>query len=718
MAINPAMMPQIAALLAQRQQQPQGQEKKTAYYGTIPNIAEARAGDPMQKLANTSMANGSSTAPVAGGGWAWADGIARALQGGLGAIGNNKLDKQYGEREQRYMQGLQEAAQGASNPATANPATVNPGVVAEQQVAQALLAPGQQGQGAGVQSFDPGPSSAAQQPPLGQPQGLMPGQPGAMPTGDPAAALRGFKTPFPQTPASSRRGTQTPREPADLDAMFMNGIVRQEAVQNKDGTYQTSWKGAVGPAQVMPGTARQVAASLNIPFDENKYKNDPEYNIMLGKEYFRQQLDRFGDPAKAAAAYNAGPGAVQRAVRRANKNGGEWVDYLPSTKKDGKVVDTTAEYVRRFNETIGQTDYQSSTTKDQIAAVGPTQVAAPEYEDVPDVDRSSYVPPEVQSNRIAMAQQMLSSGNPDLAVMAQAYLDKGLDEQNSARMRQNDQQFTYGRDERGYAQQDMSAAQDRNFGRESTAVSQGFTANENAAEREQRTREANQGVSFQSRENEAQREFAREERIADQKFRGEQAKIEREAAGNPYWDSVGGMKLRDDMRTKLGQTDVSIDRMERALNLLENNDTGGIYALPFMGDVFASLEAGNDAELGELMAAFNAATLENIGGSLGVGISNADVDLIRRIGGTVGTDVRSNTNLMQFGVAAAKRKREYIRQQMYAEGNQDRDFDRKWELYVKSTPMARVTKDGAYDKAYNPMSYEQWLDKLDTVGGN
>lgn len=63
-----------------------------------------------------------------------------------------------------------------------------------------------------------------------------------------------------------------------------------------------SHKGAYGLAQLMPATA----ATLGVDH------TDPVQNLDGGARYLRMQYDKFGSWPLALAAYNAGPGAVEK----------------------------------------------------------------------------------------------------------------------------------------------------------------------------------------------------------------------------------------------------------------------------------------------------------------------------------------------------------------------------------------------------------------------
>jgi soluble lytic murein transglycosylase-like protein len=111
-----------------------------------------------------------------------------------------------------------------------------------------------------------------------------PSTPSALPPGVPYGAEI--------TAAAQRNG---------IDPALLAGLVRQES--NFDPTVGSP-AGARGLTQLMPGTA----AALGVTD-----VTDPQQSLEGGAKYLKQQLDAFGgDITKALAAYNAGPGAVQR----------------------------------------------------------------------------------------------------------------------------------------------------------------------------------------------------------------------------------------------------------------------------------------------------------------------------------------------------------------------------------------------------------------------
>jgi soluble lytic murein transglycosylase-like protein len=86
-----------------------------------------------------------------------------------------------------------------------------------------------------------------------------------------------------------------------VDSDFIHSVIKQESAGNANAV---SRAGARGLMQLMPGTALQLGVSDSF---------SPEQNVHGGALYLRELLERYdGDAIKALAAYNAGPGAVDR----------------------------------------------------------------------------------------------------------------------------------------------------------------------------------------------------------------------------------------------------------------------------------------------------------------------------------------------------------------------------------------------------------------------
>lgn len=93
----------------------------------------------------------------------------------------------------------------------------------------------------------------------------------------------------------ARAAARQHRIPEDL---FLR-LVQQESGWNPNAR---SHKGAMGLAQLMPQTARALGVN----------PRNPAENLEGGARYLRTQYEKFGSWRLALAAYNAGPGAVER----------------------------------------------------------------------------------------------------------------------------------------------------------------------------------------------------------------------------------------------------------------------------------------------------------------------------------------------------------------------------------------------------------------------
>lgn len=91
-----------------------------------------------------------------------------------------------------------------------------------------------------------------------------------------------------------------------IPAGLLSAVISKESSGNADAV---SGKGAIGLAQVMPNTARGMG------YDPEELKRNPELQVEAGARYLKQMLDAHGNVPDALAAYNWGPGNVQKFMR-------------------------------------------------------------------------------------------------------------------------------------------------------------------------------------------------------------------------------------------------------------------------------------------------------------------------------------------------------------------------------------------------------------------
>ncbi|EDP66190.1 Soluble lytic murein transglycosylase and related regulatory protein [alpha proteobacterium BAL199] len=130
------------------------------------------------------------------------------------------------------------------------------------------------------------------------------------------------------------------------ESALVHAIIRQESGFDVD---VVSRAGARGLMQLMPATAKQTARAVGVDYDLGSLVTDPNYNIVLGRAYLSEVIERFGGHyVLAIAAYNAGPHRVDQWIARHGHPASpdvdviDWIEKIPFSE--------TRNYVQRVLE--------------------------------------------------------------------------------------------------------------------------------------------------------------------------------------------------------------------------------------------------------------------------------------------------------------------------------------------------------------------------------
>ncbi|MCY1478490.1 flagellar rod assembly protein/muramidase FlgJ [compost metagenome] len=141
---------------------------------------------------------------------------------------------------------------------------------------------------------------------------------------------------------------------------LVDSVIQQESSGRVD---VVSAKGARGLMQLMPDTAREMAAELGLAYDEARLTRDAAYNKRLGSAYLDKLLARYDqNPVLALAAYNAGPARVDEWLqrngdpRRGEIDAAGWIERIPFQE--------TRDYTQRILRSLPQAAQQPAPAGD------------------------------------------------------------------------------------------------------------------------------------------------------------------------------------------------------------------------------------------------------------------------------------------------------------------------------------------------------------------
>jgi len=98
----------------------------------------------------------------------------------------------------------------------------------------------------------------------------------------------------------------------DIDPSLVLAVIH---VESRYDAFAVSSAGALGLMQILPATGRELAARTGVDWTGPRTLFDPVANVRLGVAYLKQLSDRYRSTSMALAAYNWGPGHIDRRLR-------------------------------------------------------------------------------------------------------------------------------------------------------------------------------------------------------------------------------------------------------------------------------------------------------------------------------------------------------------------------------------------------------------------
>lgn len=152
---------------------------------------------------------------------------------------------------------------------------------------------------------------------------------------------------------------QTPR---GTNFTMVHALARQESQFAENAI---SHAGARGLMQFMPATAQEESRLAGVQYSANRLIDDPTYSMQLGSNHIERLINYYdGSYPLAVAAYNAGPGNVNRWLRENGdpRRGGiswtEWIEkigFFETKNYVQRVIENAVVYEHLYPQEAGRT---------------------------------------------------------------------------------------------------------------------------------------------------------------------------------------------------------------------------------------------------------------------------------------------------------------------------------------------------------------------------